>query len=283
MLHPLVERVSAVGSQAVARVRRYRRVRFAYLALRTTMALSPRGRFLADVLCGRAIGTYRSRRTGLVVSLRPRFDLQVAREQLSMDGYQFPAQVRAAVGLCGPSRILDLGANIGLFTLNASARHRDASIVAVEPDPENAQLLRRNVTQNGLDSRVAIVEAIGGTAKGSAQFAVGNRELSHVTDDSDGVVLPVVDVFELARGCDHIKMDIEGGEWPILRDPRLADLDARTIVMEWHLRNAHVQQPRDEAERLLRSAGYEVVHCGREQFWAGELWAYRAQAPTNRS
>ena len=34
--------------------------------------------------------------------------------------------------------------------------------------------------------------------------------------------------------ADFVKMDIEGGEWPILGDPRLRDLERLTLVMEYH-------------------------------------------------
>ena len=45
----------------------------------------------------------------------------------------------------------------------------------------------------------------------------------------------MVDVFATLEG--HVallKIDIEGAEWAILEDPRLAALDAEAIVLEWH-------------------------------------------------
>ena len=273
-----------VGSRVMDRLRTSDGLRRLYHAGHTARSVSPRGAFVRDFVRGRTAGTYRSRRTGQLVTFRPRLDLQVAREQLSMEGYAPPAELIAVIGDPRPKRILDLGANIGLFTLSALARDPQATVVAVEPDPDNLELLRKNVAQNGLDGAVQVVAAAAGTGPGRVRFAAGKRELSHVVygeaKESDGIDVEIVDMFELAQGCDQLKIDIEGGEWPILRDPRFAKLEASLIVMEWHEPNADAASPKLEAERLLREAGYEVQHHGRDVPWAGEIWAYRPSLRT---
>jgi FkbM family methyltransferase len=262
----------------IDRLRSNRRLRRLWHAAHVAAAVHERSAFLRDVLTGRAEGTYRSRRTGQVVTLRPRSDLQVAREQLSLRGYLPPRAVSATLGGFRPMRVLDLGANIGLFALSCVARDPDVRVVAVEPDPANAALLRRNVARNALGDAIEVVAAAAGTGPGRIRFAADMQELSHAlpADAAEGIEVEMLDVFALAAGHDFVKIDIEGGEWPILRDPRLATLEARVIVLEWHERGAEVATPRAEVERLLRAAGYEVVHQGREVAWAGELWAYRA-------
>ncbi|MDQ3622239.1 MAG: FkbM family methyltransferase [Verrucomicrobiota bacterium] len=47
-------------------------------------------------------------------------------------------------GIC-PKKIIDLGANAGLASLYFSSRYDQASILAVEPDPQNYDLLAKNV------------------------------------------------------------------------------------------------------------------------------------------
>lgn len=267
-------------SGAIQRLRSSDRLRRIYHAAHTARSVSPARSFISDIIRGRSEGTYRSRRTGQLVTVRPRLDLQVTREQLSMEGYAPPESVHAIISHMRPQRILDLGANIGLYTLSALARDPEATVIAVEPDPDNLKLLQRNVIQNNLDKSVQIVPAAAGTGAGRMRFASGKRELSHLVYDEgqdvhSGIDVDIVDVFDLARGCDLLKMDIEGGEWPILRDPRFASLDARLIVLEWHEPNSHADSPKLEAERLLCEAGYVVVHHGRDVPWAGEIWAYR--------
>ncbi|HEU0299134.1 MAG TPA: FkbM family methyltransferase, partial [Longimicrobium sp.] len=50
--------------------------------------------------------------------------------------------------------VLDVGANIGLFTLQASQLSRGARVYAFEPVPAVAQVLRANVRLHGIDARV---------------------------------------------------------------------------------------------------------------------------------
>jgi hypothetical protein len=52
-------------------------------------------------------------------------------------------------------------------------------------------------------------------------------------------------------------MDIEGGEYPILADPRFAELRPRMIALEWHQTPAQPDGKRWCEERL-RGLGYEV-------------------------
>lgn len=267
-------------SGTIQRLRSGDRLRRIYHAAHTARSVSPARGFISDIIRGRPEGTYRSQRTGQLVTFRPRLDLQVTREQLSMEGYAPPESVHAIVKDLRPQRILDLGANIGLYTLSALARDPQATVIAVEPDPDNLKLLHRNIIQNNLAESVQVVPAAAGTGAGRMRFAAGKRELSHLVYDEsqdayDGIDVEIVDVFDLARGCDLLKMDIEGGEWPILRDRRFASLEAKLIILEWHQPNSNVDSPKLEAERLLREAGYEVVHHGRDVSWAGEIWAYR--------
>lgn len=262
----------------IDRLRSNRSLRRAWHAGHVAASVREMPAFVRDVLAGRDEGTYRARRTGQAVTLRPRLDLQVAREQLSMRGYAPPPAMVHALGGFRPKRVLDLGANIGLFALSCVARDPAVHVVAVEPDPANQVLLRRNVEQNDLCGSIDVVAAAAGTSRGHIRFAAGMQELSHSLPDgaAGGIDVELLDVFDVAAGHDFVKLDIEGGEWPILRDPRMATLDASVIVLEWHERGADVASPRTEVERLLRASGYTVVHQGREVPWAGELWAYRA-------
>lgn len=60
---------------------------------------------------------------------------------------------------------LDVGANIGWFSLHAAQIAAVSRVVAVEPDAYNHALLQENITANGLASRVdAVMCAAGSTA-----------------------------------------------------------------------------------------------------------------------
>jgi hypothetical protein len=88
-------------------------------------------------------------------------------------------------------------------------------------------------------------------------------------------LVEAVDIFELLDHVDLLKIDIEGGEWQLLADPRLASLEARVIVLEHHGRHAPTQDPRAAATDLLHRAGYTVAAGGPQQLGVGMLWAWR--------
>ena len=56
-----------------------------------------------------------------------------------------------------PEVIFDCGAHIGIFSLLAKSKFPRARLVAYEPNPQNIQLIRRQITNNDLD--VELIES----------------------------------------------------------------------------------------------------------------------------
>ncbi len=232
------------------------------------------------------LGRYTSARTGQRVFLRARQDLHVTRELIAGNIYAPPAELAASLR---PTKVLDLGANIGLFALSVLHEFDGIAVTAVEPDPANVDVLRRNLAANLYgDGRATVVEAAVGTAAGTAAFSPGRAELSRLAAFAPGqpaITVRTIDFFELVAGHDLVKMDIEGGEWEILADPRMGRVGAVT-VLEWHVEGAPSDEPAIAAERLLRAAGYDrFVHLSPTgdamsaapalPEAAGGLWAWR--------
>jgi FkbM family methyltransferase len=267
-------------------------------------AVSPTAPFAVGALLGRPkVGTYTSRRTGQTVFIRHREDLHVTRELVGHDIYSPPPEVAAALRESTHLTVLDLGANIGLFTLNVLYEYGESiRVIAVEPDPGNLELLHLNVAANGCSNDVEVVEAAVGTADGTAVLTAGLGGLSHLsglardekrTRHRQAMEVRVVDFFQLAPRPDLVKMDIEGGEWSILRDPRLRELESVALVFEWHVEGSGVSHPAAEAERLVHSAGFdrirhlspagvELAACPPAGETVGLLWAWR-NPPRTRS
>lgn len=131
----------------------------------------------------------------------------------------------------GPGdRVVDVGAQIGSFTLLAAAT--GARVLAVEPSPLNIDRLRANVERNGLEDRVDVREV--------AIARPGPHELElHLTYTNLGghssiawigptVRVPALSLAELferegVERCRVLKLDVEGCECPILysADPAL--------------------------------------------------------------
>jgi FkbM family methyltransferase len=134
--------------------------------------------------------------------------------------------------------VVDGGAHVGTFTAMASAASR--AVLAVEPSPVNAALLRRNVEKNGLGN-VEVVEAALWSRSGTIGLRVDGLSSSASVIDAAGSEVEVVawPLAELVREhgpIDLLKLDIEGAEFPLIHetpDEVLGDIGA--IVGELHL------------------------------------------------
>jgi FkbM family methyltransferase len=231
-----------------------------------------------SVLTGRrgSVGRYRLRRGGAQVHLRRRSrDLDILAEIFAAGSYVPPPEVGAQ--LDGPIRIADLGGNVGLFGAWALGRWDVTRIRSYEPDPANVELLAATA-EPFPEWEVAAVAV--GNAAGTLRFAAGMQSESRAAlDGEDSVEVPVVDLFA-EPPADLLKIDIEGGEWPLLADPRLARLEARVVVMEWHALGCPDPDPASAAAGLLARAGYDGLHSVPGRFPScGTIWAWRAHTP----
>jgi FkbM family methyltransferase len=220
---------------------------------------------------------YTLRESGLRAALRHRTgDVVTLGEVWRNRDYDPPAQVVAALGT--PARILDLGGNIGLFALHALALWPTASVVSYEPDPFNAAVLRRSQELNGMDGRWRLVPAAAGAAPGSVRFAAGQDALSHVVDDGEPgatIDVRVDDVLSELAAADLAKIDIEGGEWEILGDPRFASAPPRVLVLEYHPRGCPSGDPHAAVRDALSAAGLSHAEIWARDDGYGMLWAWR--------
>ena len=69
------------------------------------------------------------------------------------------------------TRFVDVGANIGFFTLAVAQRAAQGKVWSIEPDPQNVRLLRANVMLNGLEGRVEVHHAAASDAAGEVFFS----------------------------------------------------------------------------------------------------------------
>lgn len=122
--------------------------------------------------------------------------------------------------------IIDVGAHIGTFTvpLAITAGH-EAKVIAVEPSPDWIKLLKTNVSVNGLDSRVEIVESIiSDEIKDYKQIIDPNNSMaSYFKGDSAASDISVTSLDSIwrkqkdGRRVSAIKIDVEGMELSVLR------------------------------------------------------------------
>ena len=135
--------------------------------------------------------------------------------------------------------VLDLGANIGLFTTFALS-HGARFCHCVEPCPASVEHLNAHVREFGFEERTHIIAKAVGEASGSG-FIPSTSNVNNVVSPEMKTGLVQVEVADVAKLVDslnpaptYIKFDIESNEVPVLR--RLLASSAirsvRTIAVE---------------------------------------------------
>jgi FkbM family methyltransferase len=235
--------------------------------------------FARSLLPPRGVQSYHLRDNALCVAIRHGgADPATLAEVFYDRWYEPPAEVERAIG--EPRTILDLGANIGLFGAFAISRWPSSRITGYEPEPSNASVCERTIALNGLGERWNVVAAAAGASEGEVSFAAGLGPASHVLDgggeaSAGSIVVAQHDVMSAIATADVTKIDIEGGEWEILVDPRFAASPPRVLVMEYHPERCPEADPRAAAERLLTGAGLLTAPIWHGDDGVGMLWAWR--------
>lgn len=121
-------------------------------------------------------------------------------------------------------KIVEIGANIGTQTVYFHLTGKVAKILAIEPDPVNLKLLRRNIEENHIGAKVVVVDcAIGEAERPAVLYRTaenhGDSSLSPQGRDSGSVkveVRPLPAVLAESgmspSDVDFIWMDIQGAE-----------------------------------------------------------------------
>lgn len=193
-------------------------------------------------------------RSFLVVKLAPGIfirvpDLDHIGYKIVREGMYEPETVRVFAALLSPRMtVLDVGANIGQYTLVAAGRvGPEGQVHAFEPSPHLAGRLKENLALNGITNvvvnEVAVSDAVG-EAVLSCPDPDNPGENTIVSTGADGrptasvpVKTTTIDTYLAERGVsrvDMVKIDIEGAELLALRGAAalLARDDAPLFVME---------------------------------------------------
>lgn len=152
--------------------------------------------------------------------------------------------------------VLDIGANIGYYVLmEAHAVGDQGFIYAVEPFPNNVELLNRNIALNNVQDRVEVSQLAMSDQIGESLLEVGKtNNLHRLKSPTESETLPdsiseikvktsTVDEFlKNRRHVDLVRMDIEGFEGPVIDGMQgLLESDSPPIiVIEVHPTTYHL-------------------------------------------
>jgi FkbM family methyltransferase len=160
--------------------------------------------------------------------------------------------------------IVDAGANIGAATLWFRTMYPDAAIVAVEPEPHNISMLKKNL--DGMDN-VAILPAAIGSHAGFVEVTRDTYGWGAKTKRSQSGSVPTItmsDAFSHIRhGTPFIaKIDIEGFESEVFLDNLGWLDDIHMLLIEPHDWLFPGQRKSRSLQRAMASRDFEIFISG---------------------
>lgn len=164
--------------------------------------------------------------------------------------------------------ILDIGANVGFFSIAARSRYPQAKIHAYEPNQRVLPFLKSNVEPLAVN---IFPEAVGAEA-GTVSICDDGDSNQATTVANDGGSIRQVSlqraIERLGGVVDLLKMDCEGAEWDLFKAEE-PWRHIRYIRMEYHLVHGHTIQ---DVQSALSRIGFRAIHWQRDAGF-GILWA----------
>ncbi|MEW6491143.1 MAG: FkbM family methyltransferase [Cyanobacteriota bacterium] len=151
-------------------------------------------------------------------------------------------------------KILDIGANVGLFSVAARHQFPQALIHAYEPNPHLENYLQLQAHTVGFDY---FMEAVGlSEGKVSLEF---NQDsvLTRSRVEESGEIPQVAfskAIERLGGAVDLAKIDCEGAEWLLFQNPE-AWQSIQNLSMEYHLFQG---QKHDQVRQIIQNLGFQV-------------------------
>jgi FkbM family methyltransferase len=208
-----------------------------------------------------------SRPSGIQIRIASDADWTIYTEIFRKGEYDRPINLALSTLRTPRATVLDLGANVGFFTLRvieatrASASGIDVGVIVVEGSPRTmAEFCSRVLDENKLAEQVAVHGGLVGERTGSATLADGRRhgETSLFRPGrrtATGIDVPFIDasrLLALDALIDLLKCDIESAELSFITNYRDLLQRTRVAVFEFHDDLCDTEACR----RMLRSCGF---------------------------
>lgn len=175
--------------------------------------------------------------------------------------------------------IIDIGANVGFFTLFVLSKFDTPKVISFEPIAKNFNRLRQNVGSLANPSLRLVNKAVSSTEgeikimlDRSADYTTSATIFSH-TNEKDAVTISsttlpkIIEDFALQK-IDLLKLDCEGAEYGILytTPPALFD-KINCIALETHP-GTREEESTTALASYLKTLGYQVKIKGTDLVWA---------------
>ncbi len=182
--------------------------------------------------------------------------------------------------------VFDIGSHIGIFTLKAAKLiGKNGLIFAIEPEPKNYLLLKKNIEVNNL-TNVKAINAVIGQKKGQVKLYLSQTNTGgHSTTCShdknlldfsrqEYIEVPMLTLNDLVKKVDlnkgvFIKMDCEGAETEAIKGAdKILEKNDVTISSAIY----HTPFQKTQLTRILRSKSFKIhTSCARDYIYARKL------------
>ena len=144
------------------------------------------------------------------------------------------------------STVVDIGANIGVFSVKAARYKKDIRVLSFEPMQGNYEALKENIRINNLENFIVPYKiAVSGNGEdkvlyfkdkdsgGASIHNYRNEAVSQIRVPS--ITLESIFKDHAIKQCDFLKIDCEGAEGEIiLNTPRSLFSHIKSMTIEWH-------------------------------------------------
>lgn len=169
-----------------------------------------------------------------------------------------------------PLIIVDIGANVGMFSKICSLKFPNAEIYAYEPNPKSVEWLKINAQ----GTNIKVYPFAVWNSSGKVLLNIDCNSIDVHISETGSLEVESICADEIAEGknIDILKLDCEGAEWQILKYSSILKR-SKYLYMEYHLNQG---QTLKELEDIIRQCGHKLTKispkdgCNNE---FGMLWS----------
>lgn len=171
--------------------------------------------------------------------------------------------------------VVDVGANVGSFTLTAAKLVAPGIVYAYEAHPRIYKYLVENIGLNGLQNVRAINSAAGAT-RGSIRFTDKWSDVLNRVSEEGEIIVPLIpldeDFKKTSGNIALMKIDVEGYELEVLKGAGELLLRCDCVLLEaCSIHQSLFNYDSNDLIALLKPLGFSVFGC---DYSMGEIYCF---------
>lgn len=164
--------------------------------------------------------------------------------------------------------IIDIGANVGIFSITACSFFPNSIIHSYEPNPDIYKVLLLNGDEFNFESVCAAIGSKSCSGKLIQEGTAGCLSKFIINEKGHDRMLAFEQILN-RQGTSHIdlvKIDCEGCEYDLLKQREVWD-DVKFLTMEFH------ENDLDSVSKILAKINYKVIYSMTYPFYTGIVLA----------